>query len=178
MENSIKYKFNIFPLSEEDGGGFYAEVPELSGCIASADTIEETIALLQEAIESWVQVSEEKGKNIPRPKKYTFEDELPSGRFSVRISKSSHKSLLEIAEKEGESLNGIVTKFLDQMIVVGTVENILKDKADECFKREKQELELEGNLFSSSGVWRSQRDNKKNVSYEAIRNTSGGYKGA
>ena len=41
MEN--KYKFNVYPLSEIDGGGFYAEVPELPGCIASAATLEETI---------------------------------------------------------------------------------------------------------------------------------------
>ena len=57
MENN--YKFNVYPLSEEDGGGFYAEVPELPGCIASAATLEETMELLKEAIESWIEVSKE-----------------------------------------------------------------------------------------------------------------------
>ena len=64
MEN--KYKFNVYPLSESDGGGFYAEVPELPGCIASAATLEETIKLLEEAIDSWIEVSKGKGKNSPK----------------------------------------------------------------------------------------------------------------
>lgn len=126
MEN--KFKFNVYPLSEDDGGGFYAEVPELPGCIASAQTIQETISLLQEAIDSWVKVTNEKGKTVPNTTYYNADDDLPSGRFSVRISRSSHKELLEIAKKENESLNGIVAKFLDVMIAAGSISTIIENK--------------------------------------------------
>lgn len=126
MEN--KFKFNVYPLSEDDGGGFYAEVPELPGCIASAQTIEETIKLLQEAIDSWVHVTHEKGKTVPNVTYYNMNETLPSGRFSVRISRSSHKKLLEIADRENESLNGIVSKFLNQMIAAETIDTVIAQK--------------------------------------------------
>lgn len=123
-----KYKFKVYPLSEEDGGGFYAEVPELPGCIASAETLEETMSLLQEAIESWIKVSKEKGKTVPEPTYYNMNDSLPSGRFGVRISRSSHNKLLEIAKKENISLNALVCKFLDQMIAADGIDTIVVEK--------------------------------------------------
>ena len=126
MENN--YKFNVYPLSEEDGGGFYAEVPELPGCIASAATLEETMELLKEAIESWIEVSKEKGKNIPKATYYAMDDSLPSGRFGVRISRTSHKKLLEIAKEENISLNALVCKFLDQMIAANGIDDIISEK--------------------------------------------------
>lgn len=126
MENN--YKFNVYPLSEEDGGGFYAEVPELPGCIASAKTLEETLDLLKEAIESWIAVSKEKGKKIPEATYYDTNDSLPSGRFGVRISRTSHKKLLEIAENENISLNALVCKFLDQMIAVDSIDAVVTEK--------------------------------------------------
>lgn len=126
MENN--YKFNVYPLSEEDGGGFYAEVPELPGCIASAETLEETMILLKEAIESWVDVSKEKGKKIPDVTYYDVNDSLPSGRFGVRISRTSHKKLLEIAKEENISLNALVSKYLEQMLAVRTIDAIIAEK--------------------------------------------------
>ncbi len=126
MENN--YKFNVYPLSEEDGGGFYAEVPELPGCIASAQTLEETMDLLKEAIDSWIAVSKEKGKKIPEATYYDADESMPSGRFGVRISKTSHKKLLEIAEKENISLNALVCKFLDQMIAADGIDTVVAEK--------------------------------------------------
>lgn len=144
MEN--KYKFNVYPLSEIDGGGFYAEVPELPGCIASAATIEETIKLLEEAIESWIEVSKLKGKNIPE-NTYYEEKFLPSGRFSVRMSRSSHKKLLEIAEKENESLNATVTRMLDQMLAAGSVAAIFRE---ECAQKD---IEENIRITSTDDTW-------------------------
>ncbi len=141
MENM--YKFNVYPLSEADGGGYYAEVPELPGCMASASTLEDTINLLKEAIESWIQVTEEKGKKVPNPSFY--EESMPSGRFSVRISKSSHRKLLEIADKENESLNGIVSKFLDQMIAFDSIDNLLESK----YGKEQEQMKI----VSPNDLW-------------------------
>lgn len=128
MENNYNYKFNVYPLSEEDGGGFYAEVPELPGCIASAETLEETMDLLKEAIESWVEVSKGKGKKIPNVTYYDVNDSLPSGRFGVRISRTTHKKLLQIAKEENISLNALVAKYLEQMLTVKTIDAIIAEK--------------------------------------------------
>lgn len=159
MEN--KYKFNVYPLSESDGGGFYAEVPELPGCIASATTLEETIQLLEEAIDSWIEVSKMKGKSIPK-NTYYEEEVLPSGRFSVRMSKSSHKKLLEIAEKENESLNATVTRMLEQMIVAGSIEDIIKEKCKSCGKDEKEDEKIS----SIEGMWVLENETKSGPNFE------------
>ena len=40
----------IEPLSEEDGGGFLATVPELPGCMSDAETRAEALANVEDAI--------------------------------------------------------------------------------------------------------------------------------
>lgn len=175
MANKINYKFNIFPISENDGGGFYAEIPELPGCIASADTIDETLSLLEEAMESWIKVSSEKGKAIPQPTPYSF-DNMPSGRFSVRTSKSTHKKLIELAESEGESLNGIVVKLLDQSLIAEAIEKILSTKLDAVY-----DLGSTGVTNFKSDIpvsWSPQKSSTKVAKYEDLQSNKGGSKSA
>ena len=38
------YPVSINPLPEEDGGGFLVILPDLPGCMADGDTVEEAIA--------------------------------------------------------------------------------------------------------------------------------------
>lgn len=40
---TTKYPVNIGPLSEEEGGGFLAEYPDLSGCMADGESIEDAL---------------------------------------------------------------------------------------------------------------------------------------
>ena len=123
---AIEYDIKVFPLSEEDGGGFLAEVPELPGCIASGDTMEETLVLLEDAISSWKMSVEESGGIVPEPTYYR-EAELPSGRFSVRIPRTLHKELIQIAKDEDQSLNSLVSYLLTQAVAG----NILKKTAQQ-----------------------------------------------
>lgn len=112
---SIEYDFKMYPLSEEDGGGFYAEVPALPGCMASGDTPEETMEILSEAIESWKMAVTEAGGEIPSPTFYV-EENLPSGRFSLRMPATLHRDLIARAKSEKESLNSLVVYYLTQAI--------------------------------------------------------------
>jgi len=52
-----------------DGKGYYvAEIPDLPGCGAEGETIEEVLKKIQEAKEAWLEVSLERGLEIPEPK--------------------------------------------------------------------------------------------------------------
>ncbi len=42
-----------------DEGGFWAEVPALPGCVSQGETLDETIANTREAVEAWLDVSQE-----------------------------------------------------------------------------------------------------------------------
>ena len=63
-----EYAVVIEPLSEEDGGGFVATVPDLAGCMSDGDTREEAARNVEDAIASWLEEAMSVGREIPRPR--------------------------------------------------------------------------------------------------------------
>ena len=52
---------------EQAGGNLSAYVPDLPGCVATGETVEETERLLREAIELHVTGLREDGLQVPEP---------------------------------------------------------------------------------------------------------------
>jgi antitoxin HicB len=63
-----EYAVVIEPLSEEDGGGFLATVPDLPGCMSDGHTREEAARNVEDAIASWLEEARSVGREIPRPR--------------------------------------------------------------------------------------------------------------
>lgn len=63
----MDYAIVVTKLSDEDGGGYLARVPDLFGCMSDGDTPEEAVANVVEAIADWVEVCEECGREVPEP---------------------------------------------------------------------------------------------------------------
>jgi antitoxin HicB len=63
-----EYAVVIEPLSEEDGGGFLATVPDLPGCMSDGDTREEAARNVEDAIASWLEEARLVGRAIPEPR--------------------------------------------------------------------------------------------------------------
>ena len=53
---------------EPSDNGYGAYVPELPGCVALGDTVDETLTLLHDAIELHLSGLREDGFEIPQPK--------------------------------------------------------------------------------------------------------------
>lgn len=66
----LTYPVVIEPLSEEDGGGFVALVPDLPGCISDGETPEEAVANVQDAIAAWLEAAADHGRPIPKPSQH------------------------------------------------------------------------------------------------------------
>lgn len=49
----LEYPVIIEPLSEDEGGGFVALVPDLSGCVSDGETAEAVLASVQDAATAW-----------------------------------------------------------------------------------------------------------------------------
>jgi predicted RNase H-like HicB family nuclease len=49
------YQVVVGPLSEEDGGGYGATVPELPGCMSDGETPQEALENVYDAIACWVE---------------------------------------------------------------------------------------------------------------------------
>lgn len=61
------YAIFIEPLSDDDGGGFLATVPDLPGCMSDGETREEAARNVEDAIRCWIEAATELGRPIPVP---------------------------------------------------------------------------------------------------------------
>lgn len=104
----INYPFTVRHLSEEEGGGYLAESLDLNGCMADGETIEEAIHNLEDAINSWIKTAQELGRPVPLPSS----DEEFSGKWVVRTPRSIHHRLVDMAKREGVSLNTLAVSLL------------------------------------------------------------------
>ena len=69
MPGNLEYPIVIAPLSEEDGGGFSAIVPDLPGCMSDGETPEEAVTNVRDAIAMWIEAAAELGRVVPPPSK-------------------------------------------------------------------------------------------------------------
>jgi predicted RNase H-like HicB family nuclease len=50
----MKIKAVIHSVPDSEGGGYWAEVPALPGCMTQGETYDEVMHNLQEAVEGWL----------------------------------------------------------------------------------------------------------------------------
>jgi len=61
------YPVIIETLSDEDGGGFVASVPDLPGCMSDGATREEAARNIADAISAWIEEATRLGRPVPAP---------------------------------------------------------------------------------------------------------------
>jgi antitoxin HicB len=109
---ALAYSVTIDP---DPAGGYVAHVRDLPGCFTQGETLEETMANIQEARELWLETAYEMGDLIPLPKNSSEY----SGKLLLRMPKSLHRDLVQQAEVEGVSLNQYITSLLSRNIQSG-----------------------------------------------------------
>lgn len=114
MKKDLKYYMNlpyrVEIIPDEEDGGYVFRLPELPGCITTANSLEEGLRLLNDAKESWLSACLEDGILIPEPLK--LEDY--SGQFKLRIPKSLHRQLAQRSSEEGVSMNQLCLYLLSK----------------------------------------------------------------
>ena len=116
---NLNYEIKIRKLTVEEGGGWFAEIPLLPGCISDGETPEEAIINVSDAKKCWIETSLELGRPIHEPTADDF-----SGQLRVRMPKSLHRTLVEKAKEENVSLNQYINYQLARG--VGYPFNIVK----------------------------------------------------
>jgi antitoxin HicB len=110
--NDLRYPMTVRQLAEDEGGGYLVEFPDLPGCMADGETVEEAIEAGREAVAAWLATAAELGRSLPEPgTAATF-----SGRWVQRVPKSLHARLAARARIEGVSLNTFVTSVLAEAV--------------------------------------------------------------
>ena len=99
------YPITLSPIPEDESGGYMVTIPDLPGCVADGETVEEAIAEARDAFKAWAMAEQEDSGTLPVPKSY-------SGQFVQRIPKTLHMRLAKRAESEGVSLNHLAATLL------------------------------------------------------------------
>lgn len=108
---NLEYEIKLRRLTEEEGSGWLAEIPSLPGCMADGETVEESLESLNDAKMSWIETSLELGRIVPEPNADDF-----SGQLRVRMPKSLHRTLSQMAKEENVSLNQLIIYHLSKGI--------------------------------------------------------------
>jgi len=101
---SLPYTVEMYP---SEHGGYVAKVAELPGCITQGETIAQAAEMIEDAKRAWLATALEEGILIPEPVPEDY-----SGKLVVRMPRSLHKRLAEMAVKESVSLNQYIVYTL------------------------------------------------------------------
>ena len=97
----LPYTRVINKIKDESGEYYVCKILELDGCSTWADTPEEVVENIKEAMEGYLETKFENGFDVPLP---VGEDGY-SGKFVLRLPKQLHQRLSIEAKEEGVSLN-------------------------------------------------------------------------
>jgi antitoxin HicB len=102
------YPFTIRPLTEDEGGGYLIEYPDVPGCISDGESPEEAIINGRDALKCTLLTLREFSAPIPAPGAFA----AASGQWRQRVPKSLHARLVQRAKQENVSLNTLVTAMI------------------------------------------------------------------
>ena len=138
----LKYKINVIEIDESEGGGYLLEMPELgrlSTC-AWGETFEEARTMLSEIQRDNIEDLLAKGLDVPEP---SNEAEY-SGRLNLRMPKTLHKRLAEIARDEKTSINSLIVNMLHECLGGRSTERMIDRglKQVDLFMKQLQEVNV------------------------------------
>ena len=113
--NVSDYPYDL-RLEENEGLKYYRlqyrDYPDVYG---TGKTIEEAIACGKEALETEFMYRQERGIKIVEPKAISI-DEGATGRITLRMPKSLHSRIIEMAKEDDVSLNTEIVSMLSAFV--------------------------------------------------------------
>src|SRR6202521_3121573 len=107
--NLDSYRFTVRHLSNEEGGGYLVEYPDIPGCMSDGETIEEAITNGREALRDCMEVFKESGRKLPKPS-------IEAAQWRQRLPRTLYSKLTKQAKNEGVSINSLVTAIIAEAI--------------------------------------------------------------
>ena len=135
----IEYYLGLkYPATFEEApeGGYFIQIEDLPGCYAQGETVEEAKEMIEIARRMWIESAYDDGQDIPEPRSY----QEYSGKFNVRVPRSLHRKLDQLAEREGVSLNQFLVSTLSMAVgqsqqrTTGQGVSLLRDSASPSYK--------------------------------------------
>jgi len=132
---NLQYPIRLYQRSDGTEEYWFAEIPDLPGCVSDGVTPDEAVRSVNEAKVLWIEAQIRDGYEVPEP----FEPHPYSGKLLLRISKVLHRRLSEEAQLEGVSINQSIAGKLAGK--VGKIEGLKENlTAPESISRAQEEL--------------------------------------
>lgn len=134
MDNKSKNPRDYLKMSyarvltpDDETGTYTAEILEFPGCIAQGDTPEEAYKHLESAAAGWIEAALDLGQEIPEPSDpYSY-----SGRIALRLPRSLHRRVAQMAERDGTSLNQFLVAAIAERIGTSTLHTQIAQRLEE-----------------------------------------------
>lgn len=109
----LNYEIRVIPKLDDSGKTYWTAVfPAIPGCIGGGDTAEEAIKEANENLELFLAYLEEERKSIPLP----YEEPQYAGKIALRVPRSTHKKIAELAENECVSINSLLNSAIEHYL--------------------------------------------------------------
>lgn len=108
---SLDYPFTMHPLSEDEGGGYLIEFPDLPGCMSDGATPEEALSNGADAVQCWIEAMREAGRLVPGPASAAV------GKRTISVHDRVYEELAEEARLQGLSVETIADAALTRGLI-------------------------------------------------------------
>lgn len=109
------YPYSVSFHSYEDGVQEYEVVfSDFPYVVGGGKTVNEAVEEARGNLRAVFLSMEKDGESIPSPS--TTSDDLPSGKVTVRMTKTLHLALIKRSEKEGMSLNSVIVDAISAYV--------------------------------------------------------------
>ena len=110
VDDYVRLPYRV-TLDRDDEGGkpsWVASVDDLPGCTSRGRTPETAVSGVSDALAAWIEAAIREGREVPEPRS----QQSHSGRLLLRMPQTLHAELSRVAEREGASLNQLITDVL------------------------------------------------------------------
>lgn len=111
IKTLLKRPYMRTVVPQEDGS-YHAEIVEFPGCMATGETAAQALEMLEGVAESWLAAVLDAGQQVPLP----LENNDYSGKLVLRMPRGLHRKAALLAEREGVSLNQLITTCLAERV--------------------------------------------------------------
>ncbi|MBP5435205.1 type II toxin-antitoxin system HicB family antitoxin [bacterium] len=157
------YEVKVIPQKDADGNLYWtASFPAVKGCVGGGDTAEAAVEEAMENLSVLLEFLEESGETIPDE----YQENSCSGKIALRISKSTHKHLSEIAAKEGISINSFLCGAIEHYLGMKEYDYRLDKKIESLQRIAEKTLEWQiGTFFLNQQILSGQSEKEIEKAY-------------
>jgi len=108
----MNYPMRLYTVETVEGPEWIAEFVDIFGCGGGGNTAQEALEDALINLEYYLGFAKERGEDVPQPSDYNE----CNGKITLRLPKSMHRRLIELAEDEGSSLNQLILNTFDEKV--------------------------------------------------------------